>query len=95
MQHLYGSTVSGFRPVYGTRPVQFTPDDPAYHATTRKSVCDIDGRFEFGNLPAGSYYLVTGVVWSLPGDYFPTQGGMLMQKVRVEPGARAKVILTH
>jgi len=53
--------------------------DPRYTETFLGTVCDVDGRFKFENLPNGGYYVISGVWW---GD--PIQGGAtLMRRVSI------------
>ena len=60
--------------------------DGYWHALKR-TTCDIDGKFEFRNVAAGSYFIVTSVTWT---TYIPTknlgnwpdvQGGRMMAPV--------------
>ncbi len=59
----------------------------------RRTQADGEGEFEFADLPACSYVVLTSVFWSVPDN--GTQGGWLGSIVRVEEGKRVKVILTR
>lgn len=91
---LYGNTSAGAIPALASR-VQFIPDDAAYKAARKTSVCDAQGNFSFTNLPAGDYVLVAAVIWTIPGQEFaPPQGGPLMKSVTLSEGESERVILT-
>ena len=63
----------------------------------RESKCDIDGKFEFKNVPTGTYYLsstvyyVGGPLRTIPPDY---RGGMFLKKIVVKDEDSMRVILT-
>ena len=75
IDHLYQSLDSG----YNNTRNNIDKADPKYLETTLQTVCDVDGRFKFQSLPAGSYYVLPVVFW---GD--PIQGGAnLMKRVSI------------
>ena len=59
---------------------------------SRKSTCDVDGKFAFKNIPAGTYYISTEVVWKVD-DYF-LEGGGIVKKITVKEGESLKISLT-
>lgn len=89
---IYGTTKSGYVPALATR-VQFTPDDPNYSNTHKSTVCDAQGNFTFTGLPAGEYFIISTITWTVPGGYLP-EGGALMQSVSLSDGESKRVILT-
>ncbi|PKM01843.1 MAG: hypothetical protein CVV14_01355 [Gammaproteobacteria bacterium HGW-Gammaproteobacteria-4] len=91
---LYGSIDSGFIPAFAAR-VQFSPDDPAYQQTRKTAVCDAQGNFNFTDLPAGKYFLIAAVMWTIPGQEYMPQGGALLKSVALANGKSERVILTH
>lgn len=92
---LYGSAESGYTTV-GSANVQFIPDSADYKQARKTSVCDAQGNFSFTGLPAGEYFLTTGIMWSVPGqEFMPTQGGLLMQSVKLSDGESTRVIMTR
>ena len=91
---IYGNTEKGAVHALATR-VQFVPDDPTYKETVKTSTCDAQGNFSFTSLPAGKYFLVASIVWSIPGQEFaPPQGGALLQSVTLADGENKRIILT-
>jgi hypothetical protein len=70
IEYLYQSLESGHN---NTRNIDKA--DPKYAENGSQTVCDVDGRFKFQSLPAGSYYVISTVWW---GD--PIQGGAQMMK---------------
>lgn len=86
MEKLYDTaSTKGFNesPFLWRRKLQAVED---YWYAQRSTTCDIDGRFEFKNVAAGSYFVVTSVSWTTyqVGEVFtiPTpQGGDLMAPV--------------
>ncbi|HGM6050058.1 MULTISPECIES: hypothetical protein [Stenotrophomonas] len=92
---LYGSAESGYTTV-GSANVQFIPDSADYKQARKTSVCDAQGNFSFTGLPAGEYFLTTGIMWSVPGqEFMPPQGGLLMQSVKLSDGESTRVIMTR
>jgi hypothetical protein len=71
--------------------------DPRLLPYIYQTIADADGRFKFGNVPAGKYFLTTQVVWRVPMAYgvlVPT-GGWISRLVSVEDGKEIEVILTR
>lgn len=60
----------------------------------RTTVADINGNFEFHNLPAGEYYITTTITWYVPGRYIP-EGGNIGMKIKLMPNEIKQVILTR
>lgn len=103
MTVLYGS-VPSFRQIRGDNisgiynPIQTINDTPAqYLATVRRTKCDAQGYFEFENIPAGDYYVVTQVVWMTPfGNYSQSyNGGSLVDRITLNANKITKVILSN
>ncbi|MCL1524579.1 prealbumin-like fold domain-containing protein [Xanthomonas nasturtii] len=91
---IYGNATGGYTPALASR-VQFTPDDLDYQQVRKTSICDAQGNFSFTGLPAGKYFLVAAVVWTVPGQEFaPPQGGPLMKSFTLADGETKRVILT-
>ncbi len=63
----------------------------------KKQIADGDGRFTFKNVPAGNYYVTTGVFWEAPTGYqgaMQVQGGAVSKMITVKDGEEVEVILT-
>lgn len=90
---IYGNASHGFLPI-GSQGTKFTPDSDAYHKTMKETTCDAQGNFAFTHLPAGNYFIITGVAWSTRGGVSPDQGGGLMQSVTLKSGETKHVIIT-
>ena len=54
------------------------------------TTCDTLGKFTFGNLPDGKYYLVSSIFWFVGGL---KQGGTMMQKVELRDGETINTVL--
>ena len=96
MQVFYGGLERGF---LGSRRsfAQREHPDPDYVKTSRKAVCDADGRFTFSRLPAGRYYVVTTVVWEAAtgwGGRPELQGGDIMLGVDVAADDEQVIVVT-
>jgi hypothetical protein len=68
--------------------------DPRVQAYTRKVLANGEGRFSFGNLPPGEYYVVTSVFWEVPsGSSRSATGQIVGQQVRLEHGGYVALVL--
>lgn len=66
---------------------------PSFQNARKKTVADASGKFVFGNLPAGRYFVRTTLTWNVP--YHGIQGGLLGEIVDVLDNQTANVILNH
>ena len=82
--------------IKGGKPMKAGDERMMQHS--RSTVADGSGNFEFTGLPAGDYYVVTGVEWGVPTgmQFFPIEqtGTALTGKVHVSDGESKRVILT-
>lgn len=89
----YGNTDNGVLLAYNSR--NFAKASPEFDKLVRSTTCDASGNFEFEDLPAGTYYVVAQVYWSIPGPYASQiEGGFVMQRVDVAADKATKVIVT-
>ncbi len=93
---IYGTESQGYRDAYGAN-LEFDPKNDHYDAVAgRRTTCDSAGNFEFRNVADGEYFIITQVIWQIPGQYVATtQGGVLMMKVSVSGGETKRVVLTN
>lgn len=68
----------------------FKNDDSRFYDYVRKVVANGEGRFEFKDVAAGNYYVVTSVVWYVQVQ----QGGSLMERTTVADGQTVELIMT-
>ncbi|MGD8294692.1 MAG: hypothetical protein PVF37_23470 [Desulfobacterales bacterium] len=60
------------------------------------TTCDIDGNFEFDNLPSGKWLIYTQVVWQIPGrDGTGVQGGDMIKIFQTIENNTQKVYLSE
>ncbi len=70
--------------------------EPSIKNYLKVTTCDIDGDFEFDNLPNGKWLLYTQVVWQIPGrDGTSVQGGDMIKIVQTIENNIQKVYLTE
>lgn len=95
----YGETLYREQIMGGKRASK--PEDPRHFNHTISLTTDGDGRFEFKNIPRGSYYISSRVVWSVPvydryiGTIMEPQGGRVTRKVEADDGKVTEVILNY
>lgn len=81
MEVIYGTTTSSsYRQAWGSP--RLAPFADGYLSHLRTTTCDVDGKFEFQNVAAGSYFIVTEVVWEVRS----VQGGYLMAPITFTDG---------
>ena len=76
--------------VVGPRASNVDPRGQEFRRTTK---ADGSGNFKFENLKAGSYYVLTDVLWNPTNNALP-QGGGLYDRVEVRDGETTNVILS-
>jgi hypothetical protein len=91
MRLVFGSDVRGYAPVGLARYPSNVADD--FKTTVRRARCDANGHFRLDGVPAGRWYVFSNVIFRGPGGDPSPQGGALMQRVDVAPGADVKVVL--
>jgi hypothetical protein len=93
---LYGGTISSFVNAKEAHRVRGKPGakvDKAYARSLKASVCDLQGRFTFKNLPDGTYFVMAPVVWgNRQGDV--NEGGYFMQRITVSGGETRRISMT-
>lgn len=95
IQYLYGNLVRGFNQSSLFSSKTIVNPDPRFYGYIRETVCDAQGEFKFGNIPDGTYYITTHVLWKVSADAYSTEGGVLMKRVNVPSGSNQKHILSH
>ena len=79
------------------------PGDSRHLQYDQTKVTDGEGRFEFKDIPAGQYYLVSQISWETVSSnqysrrlgLTDTQGGLVLGSVKVENDKTAEVMLTR
>lgn len=101
MNTLYAMNQEGFY-VHMPKSLKFKTvketDEEKYWTLMRKTICDIDGKFEFENVHDGSFFILSNVVWGVVVDQYgniSSQGGPVMLPVSVKGGETKKVVVTH
>lgn len=90
----YGNTDRGGKSI--TKQLVFAPDEERFHKLSKKTFCDVDGKFLFEDVADGDYFAVTKIVWGDPNDpEDQTEGGTVMSKVSVKGGKRIKIVLSQ
>ena len=98
VQKLYLSNSNGRNSVSGDTRAgmkfsRLNPEpDPKYIKNTKKTLCDVDGKFKFQKLAAGEYYLTTTVIWQVGYKY---QGGFIMKRVKIREDETKNIVLTY
>ena len=94
VNHLYGNLQRGAREAKKEKIV-FVPDEIMFHKLSKKTICDVDGKFAFEDVADGDYFAVTKILWGNPEKpEEQTEGGNLMQKVSVKGGKKIKIVLS-
>ena len=64
----------------------------------KKQIADAEGRFTFVDIPAGSYYVSSLVLWAAPTPpygYLGSQGGVVVRCIEVKEGATTQAMVTQ
>ena len=67
----------------------------AYGQYSKRARCDVDGKFEFQNVPQGSYYLITVVEWNTGRNMFENEGGFIMKRISVNDKELVKFVISN
>ena len=86
LNYLFGNLQKGYNP---NRYIDEASS--SYLDDMRVTICDVDGKFEFNDIPSGVYYVTTRVEWMVGNS---GQGGSLMQKVEIGQNESRRVVLT-
>lgn len=70
-----------------------TPSSPGFQKARRTTTTDAEGRFEFTDVPAGSYYVRTQIPFQVGAGYYPTRYGLVGTRVTVKEGQAVEVKL--
>ena len=79
---IYTNKNSGFIYIQDGVP-RFIPDPVGYHESTKKTMCNDNGEFEFKELPIGKYYVIAFMLWDQKDKQgnMVKDGGGIMQRV--------------
>jgi hypothetical protein len=85
---VYSSNQRGYTPTFMAPKL---PDEASeYSLLMGRTRCDAQGNFKFENVADGLFYVVTMVTWNVGNS---SQGGYLMERVRVDNGQTVEVVL--
>lgn len=92
---MFNNDQRGFRPIRAAEWLQKAPPEPpaSYVQLRHRTVCDAQGNFQFTNVAAGSYYVLTDIYWSVPGRV-TREGGGLLQQVTVSETDIKRIVLS-
>ncbi len=94
IKHQYGNAERGGREI--TKQLAFIPDEEQFYKLSKKTFCDVEGKFLFEDVADGDYYAVTKIVWGNPDDpEDQTEGGTVMSKLSVKGGKKIKIVLSQ
>lgn len=71
-----------------------SPPDERAREYRREAIADGNGNFEFSDLPAGDYYVATGIFWEVPsGQGLQRTGSNVGEKVTIKDGETTKAVV--
>lgn len=74
--------------------IPISPADQRAFKYVRTVTADGMGNFEFTGLPAGEYYVATGIFWEVPGpNGLTSTGSNVGEKVVIKDGETVKVVI--
>lgn len=84
---------TGFREVLSEIPLSEV--SPLFGEYGRSMICDAQGEFIFDDVPVGTWYLMTNVIWMVPGRFGGYRvGGTLVERIHVTEGTN-RITLTQ
>lgn len=86
----------GYRQFSGATKLNILGDEK-FLSLEKTTKCDPQGKFTFGGLQDGDFYIQTTVTWTVFGSYGESliQGGALFKKVRLKGGEPTEVVLSN
>jgi len=92
LKFIYGNDRESFIPVEKyPKKIKFYPDYAELDRVKKTAVCDANGKFKFKDLPDGTYFVITKIIWHTP----RLKGGYLMKKVTIEKGEVKELLLSR
>ena len=91
ISNIYGNLDSGRTTFNIWTSTRVDEADQQYLIYSKEKKCDVDGKFSFTNLAAGSYFVVSKVEWSVS-DY-SNEGGYLMKRVLVNDDEISEIVM--
>ena len=88
---IYGNALRGYRSA-NRGEVAFSHTPAAYGLTVHAARCDAQGNFEFSNLSAGTFFVITQVIWRT--HPYALEGGYLMQRISTAAGTQVNAVLS-
>lgn len=85
----FGRRAGGLAGPLTGAPSSVPPDFVTY---ALKGQCDAGGNFAFSRVPAGEYYLISQVTWTVGNNIIP-EGGVIGRRISVAQGSRQRVLL--
>jgi hypothetical protein len=86
---VYGNNQRGYTPAFMAPKLPAEASD--YSLLMLRTRCDAQGSFKFENVANGLFYVVTMITWHVGNS---SQGGYLMERVRVDNGQVVELVLT-
>ncbi|WP_457626979.1 hypothetical protein [Persephonella sp.] len=92
LRFIYGNDKEGFIPIEKyPKKIKFYPDYAEFDRVKKTAVCDANGIFKFKDLPDGTYFVITKIIWYAP----RLKGGYLMKRVTLEKGEVRELLLSR
>lgn len=63
--------------------IEYTPFPTEYYAIQKVTKCDSQGNFEFNDIKAGAYYLISENIWNVA--QYTKSGGLYIETIEVKP----------
>lgn len=71
---------------------RFVPDEPFFYTLSKTTMCNVQGFFTFNDIADGDFFVFSNIEWHVE---FVKHGGTLMQRIAIQGGQVAEIVISQ